>query len=98
MDCFYSKQMSSSAIQAAVTDLPSTGKSKGSGYTHSEAAEKTYDVNLFAKVNNLFLAYSSRYSGSFDLGDTMKYPKMCASASTNMTDGLHYYREDHQSE
>lgn len=46
-------------------------------------------------MNNLFLAYSSRYSGSFDLGDTMKYPKMCASSSINMTvngDGVQYYR------
>jgi hypothetical protein len=46
-------------------------------------------------MNNLFLAYSSRYSGSFDLGDTMKYPKMCAKHSINMTvkdDGVQYYR------
>jgi hypothetical protein len=46
-------------------------------------------------MNNLFLAYSSRYSGSFDLGDTMKYPKMCAASSINMTvddDGVQYYR------
>jgi hypothetical protein len=85
MDCFYTKEMSSTAVQAAVTGMPT-------GYNHAACAEKTYDINLFAKVNNLFLAYSSRYSGSFDLGDTMKYPKMCASLSTNMTDGLHYYR------
>ena len=38
-----------------------------------------------------FIAYNSRYSGSFDLLDTMK-GRMCASASVNLTDGLLYYK------
>jgi hypothetical protein len=43
-------------------------------------------------MNNLFLGYTSRYSGSFDLGDTLSYPKMCLDKSINMTDGVTYYR------
>jgi hypothetical protein len=43
-------------------------------------------------MNNLFLGYDSRYAGSFDLSDTIKYPKMCADKSVNMTDGVTYYR------
>jgi hypothetical protein len=43
-------------------------------------------------MNNLFIAYSSKYSGSFDLADTMKYPKMCADGSYNMTNGVTFYR------
>lgn len=39
-----------------------------------------------------FITYSSQYSGSFDLQDTFKYPKMCATASKNITDGVLYYR------
>jgi hypothetical protein len=50
------------------------------------------DRFLFSKMNNLFLGYTSRYSGSFDLGDTIQYPKMCADKSVNMTDGVKYYR------
>lgn len=43
-------------------------------------------------MNNLFLGYSSRYVGAFDLLDTFKYPKMCAQESVNMTKGVQYYR------
>jgi len=51
----------------------------------------------FKNAKNNFIAYGSRYSGAFDLGDTMKYPKMCATASINMTGGngtggVQYYR------
>jgi hypothetical protein len=43
-------------------------------------------------MGNVFLGYVSRYSGSFDLGDTLKYPKMCLDKSINMTEGVSYYR------
>jgi len=38
------------------------------------------------------MGYSSKYSGSFDLTDTIKYPKMCADLSLNLTNGVKYYR------
>jgi len=51
------------------------------------------------KTVDQFFAYSSRYSGSFDLQDTFKYPRMCALASVNLTGGnntnqggVQYYR------
>ena len=50
------------------------------------------DRYLFKKMNDLLLGWVSRYSGSFDLGDTIKFPKMCADQSQNMTDGVTYYR------
>ena len=44
-------------------------------------------------MNNLFLGYESRYSGAFDLQDTFKTnPRMCAAATTNLTNGINYYR------
>jgi hypothetical protein len=40
-----------------------------------------------------FIGYESRYSGSFDLQDTFKtYPRMCAKATVNLTDGVNYFR------
>jgi hypothetical protein len=43
-----------------------------------------------------FIIYKSDYSGAFNLQDTFKYPKMCASGSKNITDeegnGVLYYR------
>jgi len=35
-----------------------------------------------------FIIYKSDYSGAFDLQDTFKYPKMCATGSKNITDGV----------
>mmetsp|Transcript_12357 Transcript_12357/g.19192 ORF Transcript_12357/g.19192 Transcript_12357/m.19192 type:complete len:306 (+) Transcript_12357:1499-2416(+) len=49
------------------------------------------DRYLFNKMNNLYKVYSSRFSGSFDLKDTFRYPKMCAKFSLNMTEGVKYY-------
>jgi hypothetical protein len=40
-----------------------------------------------------FIGYESRYSGSFDLQETFRtYPRMCAKATVNLTDGIHYFR------
>ena len=84
-ECFYQASMNAAQIQSAAS----------SPYYSSQIANKQQSYNWFRKMNNLFLAYDSRYSGSFDLGDTFKYPKMCASHSINMTvndDGVQYYR------
>ena len=43
-------------------------------------------------MNNIFIGYQSKYSGAFDLLDSFKYPKMCASKSLNLTNGVNYYR------
>jgi len=47
---------------------------------------------MFKKMNDIFITYESRYSGAFPLLDSFKYPKMCASESRNLTDGISYYR------
>lgn len=57
--------------------------------------------NLFGNAFDNFIAYSSSYAGAFDLGDTMKYPRMCASESINMTGGngtggVQYYKGQHE--
>ena len=41
---------------------------------------------------NQYMAYNSRFAGEFDLHDSEKSPKPCASGSLNLTDGLTYYR------
>ena len=41
----------------------------------------------------MLLGYNSRYSGSFDLLDTVNYPKMCADRSIKMeNNNIEYYR------
>ena len=44
------------------------------------------------------MRYPSKYSGSFDLADTYRYPTMCATQSINMTDGAKYYRGSYATE
>jgi len=66
----------------------------------SQIATLTKRESYFTQAEQ-FIAYSSRYSGAFDLGDTMKYPRMCASASINMTGGngtggVQYYRGQYE--
>jgi hypothetical protein len=79
--CFYQAEFSGNELNSLVTK-----------FTASEVADYDTDRYLFRKMGNVYLAYSSRYSGSFDLGDTLKYPKMCVDKSINMTDGVTYYR------
>jgi len=61
-------------------------------YYHDDVGSLDNDRWLFKRMTNLYLGYSSRYSGAFDLLDTFRYPKMCAQTSMNMTNGVHYYR------
>lgn len=49
-------------------------------------------------MNNLYQAWSSKYSGSFELLDSLRFPKMCADFSVNMTDGVEYYRGQKEKE
>lgn len=81
VQCFYQDEFSGSDLQSLSTR-----------YTYSQIAEKKNERYLLKKMSNLYLAYSSKYSGSFDLSDTLKYPKMCMDYSYNMTDGVTYYR------
>lgn len=54
---------------------------------------KTVESNLLKSMPRQFIGYESRYSGSFDLQDTFKtYPRMCAKATVNLTDGVNYFR------
>lgn len=82
-DCFYSSSLSGSQLNSLKTS-----------FTASQISVLDQDNSryLFKKMNDLLLGYVSRYSGGFDLGDTIKYPKMCADKSENMTDGVTYYR------
>lgn len=53
---------------------------------------------LFERVNEGFQTYTTDFIGSFPLKDSLKYPRMCASTSINMTGGndtgggVQYYR------
>ena len=54
---------------------------------------KTLNRDLFRSMPRQFIGYESRYSGSFDLQDTFKtFPRMCAKATVNLTDGINYFR------
>jgi hypothetical protein len=61
--------------------------------TDEQVEFKEVKRDLFKQMNNLFLGYESRYSGAFDLQDTFKSdPRMCALTTTNLTNGVNYYR------
>jgi hypothetical protein len=45
-------------------------------------------------VHDYFFAYSSPYSGAFDLLDTMFIPRACASQSYNMTQFDYFYGQN----
>lgn len=82
-NCFFSDEMTMSAISDETTS-----------YTNPSKWYKKYtsgtEANQFRAMRQ-FIAYNSRYSGSFDLLDTAK-GRMCASTSVNLTDGLTYYK------
>jgi len=86
-DCFYHNDQSSSWLRGVSTSIST-----------SLVEEKVRDRYLFKEMNNLYLCYSSRYSGAFDLLDTFRYPKMCAYRSLNMTNGVKYYRGQNENE
>ena len=86
-DCFYHVDMNSRAIGAVTTE-----------YQGRQVEDKSRDRYLLKEMNNVYLGYSSRYSGAFDLLDTFKYPKMCAFRSDNLTNGVQYYRGQNEQE
>ena len=58
-----------------------------------DVRNKTLNRDLFKSMPRQFIGYESRYSGSFDLQDTFKtFPRMCAKATVNLTDGVNYFR------
>ena len=92
-DCVYQDKASSSWIY---DNLGLTSGTEQNKYSQDEvedgATDLSRDSSLFSSMGDQFLAYSSRYSGAFDLQDTFKYPRMCASESVNLTTGVRYYR------
>ena len=50
-----------------------------------------YRAIPMSKEDNYFIPYPSRYSGGFQLLDSMKIPRPCAFASQNLT-SVSYYR------
>ena len=82
--CFYQDEISSSTLRRDETYTKR--------FSESDVAVLSSDRYLFKKMSKVYIGYSSRYSGSFDLLDTFRYPKMCAATSMNMTNGVHYYR------
>jgi hypothetical protein len=83
-ECFYTGELSRSKLTASTVFQQ---------FKNSEVQNKTTNTrNLFKQMNNIFIAYQSRYSGAFPLLDTFKYPKMCAQQSLNLTNGVEYYR------
>jgi hypothetical protein len=81
VQCFYKDEVDQNTLKSLATR-----------YSFGQIADKSNDRYLFKKMSNLYLAYSSKYSGSFDLADTLKYPKMCMDFSYNMTEGVSYFR------
>lgn len=81
-DCFYTSSFTSFEMASLTTS-----------YSNDEVADIDNNPQyLFKQIINQFIGYPSKYSGSFDLADTFRYPKMCATKSINMTDGAKYYR------
>ena len=58
------------------------------------AAATTTTSQILTAVHDYFFAYSSPYSGAFDLLDTMFIPRACASKSYNMTQMDYFYGQN----
>ena len=91
--CLYTTSVSSSTLRSSTTGFEQVD--------HGTYTTLYNRDNVFASAYDNYFAYSSQYSGAFDLGDTMKYPRMCASESINMTGGngtggVQYYRGQHE--
>jgi len=96
-DCVYQDKASSSWVYDYLSttsghDSFTQNKYGSDDLEEYEMTDLTSDSSLFSSMANQFLAYSSRYSGAFDLQDTFKYPRMCATESVNLTTGVQYYR------
>jgi len=82
--CFYTNDMSKSELTASTEVADSSVpplKYKNGFYRYTNTRDVSNIVKdryLFKQMNNLFLGYTSKYSGSFDLVETLKYPRMCA--------------------
>lgn len=95
-DCLYQATLGSTELRSMTTNQFTDYAKAILKLTQSEVvADLEYDRYLFKQVEGEFITFSSQYSGSFPLQDTFKYPKMCATASKNITvenDGILYYR------
>jgi hypothetical protein len=76
--CLYTTEVTSSELRSSTVFENVNVRSNTALYSRD---------NVFGSAFDTYFAYSSAYSGAFDLGDTMKYPRMCASESINMTGG-----------
>jgi hypothetical protein len=79
--CFHKQSMSSTEIKAVTVR-----------HDEADVSQKQNQPYLLNKVNNLFLAYQSQFSGHFKLHNSFRLPKMCMDVSMNLTDGVIYYR------
>jgi len=86
--CLYADTISTSTVKREFsTRLSSADLSSGAYttlYTDRDSVQMT-------KKNKWFTPWLSRYSGGFDLMDTMKIPRPCAYKSANLT-SAEYYR------
>jgi len=95
-NCLYQEEVSSSDARRR---LDKTSQSAIDNTASSFEVGLTKIVSLFKSNNdipkelkqNYFIPYVSRYSGGFDLLDTMKIPRPCAFESYNLT-SVDYYR------
>jgi hypothetical protein len=88
-DCLYQYQFSSNEI-SSILEVEGTDKNYIS--SSNVKYDKDYSTNLFLQMNNQYLGYSSRYASAFDLQDSIKIPRMCASESSVLSKNTTYYR------
>lgn len=89
-DCLYQHQFSSSEISA---NLAGPAQYLSPGDANSPLVyERTAPTSLFKDMGRQYLAYSSRYASAFDLQDSLRFPRMCASESRVLSKNVTYYR------
>ena len=83
--CVYEAEVATTTISGTVTDGGSS-----SSYVAVETSLTTSSTALIY-YSKYYAAYSSPYSGAFDLLETQYIPRPCATRSVNMTQMDYFY-------
>lgn len=88
-DCLYQRTISVSDANKQLEKKSTSTISQTSIYTLSTLRSRIEDRMQLKQ--RYFYPYTSRYSGGFNLLDTLKIPRACAYKSANLTE-VEYYR------
>lgn len=89
--CIYEAELNANSINALFLQYSNSGQvyTVTTGITQFNAPS-----GALTQLNNYFACYSSPYSGSFALLDTLRIPRPCAARSGNLTQLDYFYGQN----